>query len=134
MKLPPDGNDNDGPNLTPVIDVVFLLLIFFLVATQYAKDEREQDVALPEVAEAQALSQTSDLIINIRADGSYVVAKQEYNEKQLASLIAEAKRNNPHQTALIRGDATSDLVYAARALSLCDQAQMQRRLAVEQQK
>ena len=35
MRLPPETTDTDGPNLTPVIDVVFLLLIFFLVATQF---------------------------------------------------------------------------------------------------
>ena len=38
MKLPDDSQEADGPNLTPVIDVVFLLLIFFLVATEYAAE------------------------------------------------------------------------------------------------
>ena len=53
MRLPEDTSDSDGPNLTPVIDVVFLLLIFFLVATRYDQEERELEVDLPEVTEAQ---------------------------------------------------------------------------------
>ena len=38
MRLPEDTNEAEGPNLTPVIDVVFLLLIFFLVATTYDQE------------------------------------------------------------------------------------------------
>ena len=44
--------------MTPVIDVVFLLLIFFLVATEYHQEERELDVVLPEVTQAQPLAMT----------------------------------------------------------------------------
>ena len=58
MKLPADSPESEGPNLTPVIDVVFLLLIFFLVATEYHDAERELDITLPEVAQAQPLAQT----------------------------------------------------------------------------
>jgi CheY-like chemotaxis protein len=50
MKLPLNNTESEGPNLTPVIDVVFLLLIFFLVATRFDQEERELDVELPEVS------------------------------------------------------------------------------------
>ena len=52
MQLPPDTNESDGPNLTPVIDIVFLLLIFFLVATTYEREEIEESIDLPEIADA----------------------------------------------------------------------------------
>ena len=82
MKLPLDTADSEGPNLTPVIDVVFLLLIFFLVATQYNQEEREVDITLPEVAQAQPLSMTSEIIVNITDDGKYKVATKEYSEAE----------------------------------------------------
>ena len=52
MKIAVPTEDFAGPDLTPVIDVVFLLLIFFLVATRYDQEERELEVVLPEVTQA----------------------------------------------------------------------------------
>jgi len=134
MKLPADTNESDGPNLTPVIDVVFLLLIFFLVATRFDQEERELDVELPEVAQAQPIAMTQGLIINISQDGKYKVVRKEYNEDQLSTIIREAKKNNPHQTALIRGDGESALKHAARVMSLCNRAGMDYRIAALQQR
>ena len=129
MRLPPETTDTDGPNLTPVIDVVFLLLIFFLVATQFNQEERELDVELPEVVQAQRVAMTQGLIINITRDGIFKVVRQEYNENQLSVVIEQAKKNNPHQTALIRGDGDSALKFAARVMSLCNRAGMDYRIA-----
>ena len=129
MRLPPEATDTDGPNLTPVIDVVFLLLIFFLVATQFNQEERELDVELPEVVQAQPVAMTQGLIINITRDGIFKVVRQEYNENQLSVVIEQAKKNNPHQTALIRGDGDSALKFAARVMSLCNRAGMDYRIA-----
>lgn len=133
MRLPSESTESDDPNLTPVIDVVFLLLIFFLVATRFDQEERELDVELPEVAQAQPLAMTQGLIINVGRDGKYKVVRQEYNEDQLATIIREAKKNNPHQTALIRGDGESALKHAARVMSLCNRAGMDYRIAALQQ-
>ena len=49
MKLPVNTDDSDGPNLTPVIDVVFLLLIFFLVATMLKKWEMQIPIKMPDI-------------------------------------------------------------------------------------
>ena len=133
MQLPPNQTESEGPNLTPVIDVVFLLLIFFLVATRFDQEERELDVELPEVVKAQPLAMTQGLIINILRDGSYRVVRQEYSEQQLSAIIREAKKNNPQQTALIRGDGDSALRYAAKVMSLCNRAGMDYRIAALQQ-
>lgn len=129
MKLPPETAEADGPNLTPVIDVVFLLLIFFLVATTYDQQEREIDVQLPEVTEAQPLSMTDDFVVNISREGRLLVVGQEYSERQLLTLVSEAKRNNPQQNVLIYGDGESSLKHAARVMGLCNQVGMNYRLA-----
>src|SRR5689334_4779319 len=104
MRLPPPEQDLGMPNMMPLIDVVFLLLIFFLMASRFEQQERELKVALPEVAEAQPLAMTAELVVNITPQGNYVVAQQQYTEGQLAALLAQARRNNPHQSVLIRGD------------------------------
>ena len=133
MKLPADSPESEGPNLTPVIDVVFLLLIFFLVATEYHDAERELDITLPEVAQAQPLAMTPELIVNITDDGRYRVAAEEYTEAELAKLITQARRNNPQQSTLIRGDGNSALRHAVRVMGLCNKVQMRYRIAALQE-
>jgi len=133
MKLPADSPESEGPNLTPVIDVVFLLLIFFLVATEYHDAERELDITLPEVAQAQPLAMTPELIVNISDDGRYRVAAREYTEAELATLIAQARKNNPQQSTLIRGDGNSALRHAVRVMGLCNKVQMRYRIAALQE-
>src|SRR5688500_6894568 len=124
MRLPPPEQDLGIPNMMPLIDVVFLLLIFFLMASRFEQEERELKVALPEVVEAQPLALTQELIINIMPDGKYVVAQQEQSEQQLAALLVQARRNNPHQSVLIRGDARAAWKYGVRVMGLCNRAKI----------
>ncbi len=137
MKLPPETNDADGPNLTPVIDVVFLLLIFFLVATRYQDENEERrldQIKLPTAALAQPASMTPKLVINITSDGKFVIEEQEYSEEELAQILAEANRNNPSQMALIYGDENSALKHAVKATGLCNKIGMESEIAVLQRR
>lgn len=134
MKLPPSNEPPLGIDLTPVIDVVFLLLIFFLVATRYDQEERELDVILPEVTEARPLSMTPELVINVLRDGTYRVVQSEYEDDQLMALLREAHRNNPHQSALIRGDGETALKHAIRVMGFCNQVGMDYRIAALQER
>ena len=133
MRVPEESVEESGPDLTPVIDVVFLLLIFFLVATEYHQEERELDVVLPEVTQAQPLTMTKELIVNITKAGEYKVAGRDYDEQQLYRVIREAKENNPQMTALIRGDGQSALRHAVRVMGMCNKVQMKYRIAALQQ-
>ena len=132
MRLPEESVEDAGPDLTPVIDVVFLLLIFFLVATEYHQEERELDVVLPEVTQAQPLAMTKELIVNITKTGVFKVAGRDYNEQQLYQIIREAKENNPEMTALIRGDGESARRHAVRVMGMCNKVAMRYRIAALQ--
>jgi biopolymer transport protein ExbD len=132
MRLPEESVEDAGPDLTPVIDVVFLLLIFFLVATEYHQEERELDVVLPEVVQAQPLAMTKELIVNITKAGVFKVGGRDYNEQQLYRVIREAKENNPQMTALIRGDGESALRHAVRVMGMCNKVKMRYRIAALQ--
>jgi biopolymer transport protein ExbD len=135
MRLPPSEQDLGIPNMMPLIDVVFLLLIFFLMASNFEEQEREVKVSLPEVVEAQPLAMTQELIINITHEGKYVVARQQYNEEQLAALLEQTRRNNPHQSVLIRGDGRAAWKYGVRVMGLCNRAKIDNyRVAVIPQK
>ena len=126
MRLPESESELDGPNMTPVIDMVFLLLIFFLCATRFDQEERELSAVLPEVVLAELLSLLpAELVVNIARDGKYIVAQQTLSEDQLAALLAEAGQKNPGtQAVLIRGDADSAWKTGVRVMGLCNRAQI----------
>src|SRR5262249_39603515 len=125
MRLPPSEVELGVPNMMPLIDVVFLLLIFFLMASSFERAEKELPVILPEVAEAQPLAGTEDLVVNITAEGHYVVARQEYSEGQLAILLEQSHRNNPHQGVRIRGDGRAAWKHGVRVMGLCNKARIE---------
>lgn len=122
MRLPPSEPDSDGPNMTPVIDIVFLLLIFFLVAARLDQEEQELSVKLPEVLQAQPVSMTPELVVNVTREGKFKVSGKEYSEKQLAVLLVEARKLNPDQAVRIRADAESAWKHGVRVMDLCNRA------------
>lgn len=91
-------------NLTPLIDVVFLLLIFFMVSTTFTK-ERELTIQLPE-ADGQPLSQTPRFVeISISVDGEYAV-----NGRRLVNRDPETLRRALIDSA--DGDTNVPLIIA----------------------
>jgi len=111
-------------SLTPLIDIVFLLLIFFLVATRFAEEEREMDVRLPDASEAKPLtSKPSELFINIDADGQYFVTGKVVDLEQLDSILQAAYVNNPGRaSAVIRADERCAWRPIVAAMNACNKA------------
>ena len=117
--------DEEAPSIemTPIIDMVFLLLIFFLVATTYQQSERELAIALPEAEAAGPIStMLREIIINVDAQGQIIVGGNTLTLEELRTLVADAVRVNPDQKVSVRGD--KDLAYGviARVLDVCKAA------------
>lgn len=116
-------NEEQAPvtiELTPIIDMVFLLLVFFLVATTFHQTEREMQIALPEAEAAGPISVSlRELIINVDAEGTIIVAGQQLGEEDLRSIIVEAVDSNPDQKVTIRGDRSTQYASIVRVLDLC---------------
>lgn len=124
MRLPESDAELEGPNMTPVIDMVFLLLIFFLCATRFDREERELPVTLPLAARAQPLSMPPDeLVVNVTREGQYVVMQQMLSEEQLGVLLSDLGLKNPGTQAVqIRGDAETTWQAGVRVMGLCNKA------------
>jgi biopolymer transport protein ExbD len=110
--------------LTPLIDVVFLLLIFFLVATKFAEEERELEVQLPEASEAKPLTtKPGELFINIDAEGQYFVTNEALDLQQLYDVLITAWVNNPAQASvIIRADKNCRWEPIVAAMNCCQKA------------
>jgi biopolymer transport protein ExbD len=126
MKLPATEDISDGPNLTPVIDIVFLLLIFFLVASQFAEEEKEIDTRLPKVVKARALtSGVKPFYVNIDRKGGFKLEGKQYTAEQLLSQLTKEKTANPNlQRVVIRCDERATFKYPARVMGICEDLKM----------
>jgi len=114
-------------SLTPLIDVVFLLLIFFLVATRFAQEDRELDVPLPDASEAKPLTvKPKELFINIDQQGQYFIGRQQVEPDELEHLLVQAATNNPvNQAVIIRADKRVPFDFVVQAINLCKKAGIQ---------
>lgn len=111
-------------SLTPLIDIVFLLLIFFLVATRFAEEDRKLEVQLPTASEAQPVTeQPQEIAINIDDQGRFFVGGQYVEEDELFQLLQSARINNPlGQPVVIRADQRVPFQFVALVMNLCNQA------------
>ena len=111
-----------GPTLemTPLIDMVFLLLVFFLVATTFYQAEREMQIALPfSKASGPISTLLREFIINVDREGRIVVAGRTIDEPELKNMIAEAITANPEQKVTVRGDRGTPYGNVVRVLDVC---------------
>jgi biopolymer transport protein ExbD len=113
----------EGLNMTPLIDMVFLLLIFFLVATTAAQEEREADIKLPGTAAIAPISaEPRQIIVNVQEDGTSVVAGRAYDNSALLEFLGNAVKAQPDKEVLIRADERGLVRYLAGVVSVCRQA------------
>lgn len=94
-----------GFQLAPMIDVVFLLLIFFIVTYQLTSNETEIDISVP-TAEEGATDPRSYLekIINIQQDGTIIMEKKIYSLDELEAKMRNIARVNSKQPVRLRCD------------------------------
>jgi biopolymer transport protein ExbD len=109
-------------SLTPLIDVVFLLLIFFLVATRFAQEDRELDVVLPSASEAKPLIvQPKEMFVNIDQHGHFFIDGKTLTGDEVEAVLRQAAANNPvHQSVIIRADKRVQLDFAVLVMNLCN--------------
>lgn len=107
MKFPRQRQEEVNVNLTPLIDVVFLLLIFFMVSTTFTK-ETHLEVDLPEANGDKTVSDQQILEIVITDEGHYSV-----NGKPLVNTQAETLRRALKE--LSKGDLEQPLIITADA-------------------
>jgi biopolymer transport protein ExbD len=111
-------------NMTPMVDVVLCLLVFFMAATRlYDWDENEFLVNVPQVSDAAPLTAApDDLALTIVKPGVIALGESTYTLDALTPLLREARERYADQGVVIRGDATLNYQDLADVLSVCDAA------------
>ena len=113
-------------DLTPLIDIVFLLVIFFLVASHTARSESTEPVQLPLVGEVQddQLQVPGRLVVTVTADCALHVGGRIVTLEQIKSLLAEAsaEANSGGYEVRIRGDRRVPFRAVEPLMVACAQA------------
>lgn len=106
--------------MTSLIDVVFLLLIFFLVATNFTRREMDHSVALPESEAGTKMEGVpSRLVVNIREEGILVVNGRVTTEDELRRTVKDFVAAHPSRPAVIRADARVPYRAVMRVFGIC---------------
>ncbi len=118
------GRLASGLELTPMIDVVFLLMIFFLVASKLEEADRIIDVVLPKASAAKPLTvRPTEFIINIDRDGRYYAGAKPVTLPELSALLVQAAADNPgRQQVVVRADENTLHRFVVGAMNACVQA------------
>src|SRR3954463_184247 len=116
------ADESPAINMTPMVDVILCLLVFFMAATRlYDWDESEFVVSVPEVAAAAPLTAApDDMVLTVLRPGSVAVGDTTYNLDELAAMLRAAQSRYANQGVMIRGEATLAYQDLADVLSVCD--------------
>ena len=120
------GNALASLSITPLIDVVFLLLIFFLVATKFDEEESALDIQLPQATESTPIwSLPQSLIININRNGEYYVSGKSISSVELKNLL-QTSWNDPKadSSVIIRGDERAPFGSIVEAANMCQELKL----------
>jgi len=106
MRVHKKSDDEVGFQLAPMIDMTFLLLVFFMVTTKISKEQVKVDIKLPTAANATIPENLSDRdIISIDGSGQYFVGQQPADKKQLTAHLKARFKNTPPLRLYVRADA-----------------------------
>lgn len=115
-------SESVGFQLAPMIDIMFLLLCFFIAAQIYAQWESEIDIKLPTAETGETPDRLpAEIIINVRADGTTVVNRRPLNDDGLATLLSRIVDIYPGQPVLIRADKRTAYEDVIGVLDMCRQ-------------
>ncbi|MCP5142272.1 MAG: biopolymer transporter ExbD [Gammaproteobacteria bacterium] len=127
MNLRPDKPDAPEVNLTPLIDVVFLLLIFFMVSTTFTQ-RGEIKIDLPEASTEQTEQPVEPLRLTVDADGAYFLddVPLEADATAIFQALREAAGAATDRILIIRADAQSRHQDVVRAMDAASRAGLTR--------
>lgn len=125
MPLKTQHDEQPQLNLTPMIDVVFLLIVFFMVATKFTELERDIELQLPEVSQATTLTAKPEARqVVVLASGQILLDGEEVDAGQLTSQLAAAREEYPALSVVIRGAGDGLYQNVAEALAACKEARI----------
>ena len=117
------GSERTGIQLAPMIDVVFLLLIFFIVLWNYARFETEIDISVPAASAGENPERTiGEIVVNVKKEGQIIIEGVEKTEEEALEMFNNIVAAYPDQALILRGDKEASFDHIVKILNLCKKA------------
>ncbi len=127
MKFSHKLTETTGFQLAPMLDIVFLLLIFFVMTQNFMLNEQDLKVKVPTAPRSSEETSRAidEIIINVREENRKIIVtidRELFTLEQLESLMRRMVSINPNQPVRIRGDAEARWQTIADVISTCTKA------------
>ncbi|MBV8812917.1 MAG: biopolymer transporter ExbD [Verrucomicrobia bacterium] len=112
-----------GFMIAPMVDILLVILVFFIVTWNFALAENELDVRVPSATKAnEPQPYVGQVVINVKADGAIVVNRQTKSPAELLDQLKQLAQLYPDQAVIVRGDEAVDYKHIVEVLDICRQA------------
>jgi biopolymer transport protein ExbD len=109
--------------IAPMVDILMVLLVFFIVTWNFALSENELDVRVPSATKAnEPQPYVGQVVINVKANGTIVVNRQQKSAQDLLDQLKKLAQLYPDQAVIVRGDEAVDYKHIVEVLDICRQA------------
>ncbi len=112
-----------GFQIAPIVDVLLVLLCFFIITWNFAKQEMELDVKVPAAESGQeSKSLMNQTVLNVKADGTVIWNRKTVTLPELRTRLADLVRLAPDYAIILRGDKRVAYENIVRVLDTCREA------------
>ena len=109
--------------IAPMVDILLVILVFFIVTWNFALSENELDVRVPTATKAnETQPYVGQVVINIAANGTVIVNRQPKTPQELLELLKKLSQLYPDQAIIVRGDQGVEYKHIVDVLDICRQA------------
>ncbi len=127
MPLKTSADEQASLNLTPMIDILFLLIIFFMAGTEFTKmEERQIGLKVPEVSGAEALTDPPERkVVSVHKDGHITLGHTPVTLEELKVELVAGRSQYRDLGVMVRGDMHVFWQKMAEVMTVCKQAGIQ---------
>lgn len=112
-----------GFQIAPMVDILLVLLVFFIVTWNFAISENELDVQIPSASKSkEAQPYVGQVVVNVKADGSIVFNRKPISPDELLAKLEQLSKLYPDQAVILRGDQQVDYKHIVDVLDICRSA------------
>ncbi len=112
-----------GFQIAPMVDILLVLLVFFIVTWNFALSENELDVKIPNAAKAKPTEQyVGQVVVNVKSDGTFIFNRKPITPTELESKLTQLAGLYPDQAVILRGDEKVNYKYIVDVLDICRSA------------
>ena len=106
-----------------MVDILLVLLVFFIVTWNFAISENELDIKIPSASKAkEPQSYVGQVVVNVKADGTIVMNRKAFSPDALRAKLKDLSKLYPDQAVILRGDQRTNYKYIVDVLDICRSA------------